>query len=61
MTSPLTLEEIIEEIDYIAKIVPDTLEEARQRLDDIADLVDSYLDAEDDSEAGKEDDNGSVL
>lgn len=57
----LTLEEIIEEIDYIAKIIPDTLEEARQRLDDIADLVDSYLDAEDDSEAGKEDDNGSVL
>ena len=57
----LTLEEIIEEIDYIAKIVPDTLEEARAMMEDISDLTSSYLDAEDDSEAGKEDDNGSVL
>jgi hypothetical protein len=48
---PLTPEEIVEEVDYIARIVPDTLEEARAMIEDIADLTSSYFDAE---EAGKE-------
>ena len=46
----LTADEVIEEIDYIARIVPDTLEEARAMIEDIFDLTSSYLEAD---EAGK--------
>ena len=49
-TPELTAEEVIEEIDYIARIVPDTLEEARAMIEDIFDLTSSYLEAD---EAGK--------
>ena len=50
MTAYLTADEIMEQVEYIARIVPDTLEEARQRLEDIADLVESYLGAEEPGE-----------
>lgn len=51
MTAYLTADECLEHVEYIARIVPDTLEEARQRLEDIADLVESYLGP---GEAGEE-------
>jgi len=50
MTEYLTPDECLEQVEYIARIVPDTLEEARQRLEDIADLVESYLGAEEPGE-----------
>ena len=44
----LSLAEIVELVDYIAKVVPDDLEQALGQLEDIADLTGAYL-------GGKED------
>jgi len=43
MTEYLTPDEIVELVDYIAKVVPDDLEQARGQLEDIADLTQAYL------------------
>lgn len=51
MTEYLTPDEIVELVDYIAKVVPDDLEQAQGQLEDIADLTSAYLGRPD---AGKE-------
>ena len=48
MTEYLTPEEIVELVDYIAKVIPDDLEQALGQLEDIADLTGAYLNRKED-------------